>query len=158
MPINYKNYPADWLNIRKRILSRANNKCEFCGLENHSFVYAIPVKIRTDAGVYKQISLWFKNIADINRNFPDKKIIGLSKLSRIVEYYSKRLNTQEYLTDNICNYLDEKLKPLGVGVVVNARHLCKEMRGVKKPGEMITCSLKGIFKDKLTTKNEFLNY
>ena len=76
---------------------------------------------------------------------PDEKIIGLSKLARVVEYYSHRPNTQEYLTQNIANYLDDKLKPLGLGVKITARHLCKEMRGVKKTGEMKTQVLKGVF-------------
>ena len=87
---------------------------------------------------------------------PDQHIIGLSKLSRIVEYFSKRLNTQEYFTDNIANYLKEKLKPRGVGVVVTGRHLCKEMRGVKKTGEMTTVALRGCFSE-YVVKNEFLS-
>jgi len=76
---------------------------------------------------------------------PNKHIIGLSKLSRIVEYFSKRLNTQEYFTQNIADYLDSKLKPQGLGVLVSGRHLCKEMRGVKKQGIMTTTALKGNF-------------
>ena len=75
----------------------------------------------------------------------NKKIIGLSKMDRIVNYYSRRLNTQEYLTQNIANYIESKLKPLGVGVIIKARHLCKEMRGVRSQGEMVTTCLKGIF-------------
>lgn len=86
---------------------------------------------------------------------PNKKIIGLSKLSRIVEYFSKRLNTQEYLTENIANYLLEKLEPLGVGVMITGRHLCKEMRGVKKKGIMTTTALKGLFLEQ-KVKEEFL--
>ena len=72
---------------------------------------------------------------------PDDKIIGISKLPRTVEYYSKMLNTQEYFTDNIAKYLQEKLKPKGIGVVVRGRHLCQEMRGIKKRGEMVTSCL-----------------
>ena len=87
---------------------------------------------------------------------PSKKIIGLSKLSRIVEYFSKRLNTQEYLTENIANYLMEKLDPLGVGVEVTGRHLCKEMRGCKQTGIMSTTALKGIFFNS-DVKAEFLS-
>lgn len=78
---------------------------------------------------------------------PDKHIIGISKLSRIVEYLSKRLNTQEYFTNNIANYLLEKLNAKGIGVIVSGRHLCKEMRGVKKEGTMITkCYLRDFVK------------
>lgn len=87
---------------------------------------------------------------------PDGKIIGISKLARTVEYYSKGLNTQEYFTDNIANYLLEKLKPAGIGVLVSGRHLCQEMRGVKKKGDMITSCLKGNFLDDIKVKEEFL--
>ncbi len=75
---------------------------------------------------------------------PNDSIIGLSKLSRIVEYWSKRLNTQEYLTDNIADYLMEKLNPKGIAVIANGRHMCKEMRGIKKEGTMITMAYRGI--------------
>jgi len=78
---------------------------------------------------------------------PNEKIIGLSKLARVVEYFSRRLNTQEYLTDNIANFLDEVLKPKGVGVKVTGRHLCKEMRGVKTTGLMTTTALRGVFSE-----------
>lgn len=87
---------------------------------------------------------------------PNKHIIGLSKLSRIVDYYSRRLNTQEYLTENIANFLNDKLKPLGCGVTIKGRHLCKEMRGVKTTGEMTTTALKGMFLNG-DVKSEFLN-
>lgn len=83
------------------------------------------------------------------------KIIGLSKLARIVDYYSKRLNTQEYFTMNIANWLNTNLQPLGVGVVVKGRHLCKEMRGVKSSGEMITSCLLGNFKN-IEVREEFM--
>ncbi len=87
---------------------------------------------------------------------PAKKIIGLSKLPRIVEYFSHRLNTQEYFTQNIANYLQEKLEPLGIGVLVTGSHLCQKMRGVKKHGEMVTSALKGIFLTQQSVKEEFL--
>jgi GTP cyclohydrolase I len=87
---------------------------------------------------------------------PDKHIIGLSKLSRIVEYFSKRLNTQEYFTQNIADYLDSKLKPQGLGVLVTGRHLCKEMRGVKKNGIMTTTAFKGNFYEE-SIRKEFLS-
>jgi GTP cyclohydrolase I len=87
---------------------------------------------------------------------PKDKIIGLSKLSRIVEYFSKRLNTQEYLTENIADYLMEKLNPLGVGVEITGRHLCKEMRGIKQSGTMVTTALRGMFYNN-DVKQEFLS-
>ena len=88
---------------------------------------------------------------------PNDKIIGVSKLPRTVEYYSKFLNTQEYFTNNIAHFLNEKLDPKGLGVVVKGRHLCQEMRGIKKRGEMVTSSLKGMFLDDLNVKKEFID-
>jgi GTP cyclohydrolase I len=88
---------------------------------------------------------------------PNNKIVGLSKLARTVEYYSKRLNTQEYLTNNIAEFLYRNLKPKGIGVIIEGRHLCQEMRGIKKRGEMITSTLKGIFMEKPKVKQEFFN-
>lgn len=87
---------------------------------------------------------------------PDRYIIGLSKLARIVDYFSKRLNTQEYFTQNIAEYLQEKLAPRGLGVMVTGRHLCQEMRGIRKDGTMTTIALRGIFLIG-EVKNEFLS-
>jgi GTP cyclohydrolase I len=86
---------------------------------------------------------------------PNKKIIGLSKLSRICDFYACNLTTQEYLTQDICNYINDNLSPKGLGIYIKARHLCKEMRGIKKNGEMITIALKGIFFEK-EVREEFL--
>lgn len=86
---------------------------------------------------------------------PDKKIIGLSKLARIVNYFSKRLNTQEYFTKNIADYLQNKLNPKGVGVIVEGTHLCQVMRGAKSEGRMITSELLGVFRQ-LEVREEFL--
>ena len=88
---------------------------------------------------------------------PDKHIIGISKLARCVEYYSRALNTQEYLTNNVGNYLKEKLNPKGIAVVMKGRHMCQEMRGVKKQGEMITSYVDGYFKEDSKAREEFLN-
>ena len=86
---------------------------------------------------------------------PNKKLIGLSKLSRIVDYFSRRLNTQEYLTQNIANYIQKVLEPLGCGVTIKARHLCREMRGARSRGEMVTSALKGVFFNQ-KVREEFL--
>ena len=88
---------------------------------------------------------------------PNGTIVGLSKLARTVEYYSKRLNTQEYLTNNIAEFLNTKLKPRGIGVIITGRHLCQEIMGIKKRGEMITSALKGIFLEEPKVKQEFFN-
>lgn len=88
---------------------------------------------------------------------PNKKIIGLSKLPRIVEIFSRRLQNQERLTMQIANTLNELLKPKGVGVVVKAKHLCMMARGVEKQNaSMITSSCTGLFKQNSKTRSEFL--
>jgi len=89
---------------------------------------------------------------------PDGKIIGLSKIPRIVEVFSRRLQVQERLTTQIANSLYEILKPQGVGVVIEAKHLCMIMRGVEKLNTVITTSsLLGCFKDNINTRSEFMN-
>ena len=86
---------------------------------------------------------------------PNKKIVGLSKLPRTVETFSKALNTQEYFTDNMGKFLSETLQPKGLGVVVTGRHLCQEMRGVKKYGQMNTSYLEGEFMEDHMVRKEF---
>lgn len=88
---------------------------------------------------------------------PNEKIIGLSKLPRIVEIFSRRLQNQERLTMQIANTLNDLLKPKGVAVVVKAKHLCMMARGVEKQNaSMITSSCTGLFKKNAKTRSEFL--
>jgi GTP cyclohydrolase I len=88
---------------------------------------------------------------------PNGKIVGLSKLARIVDIFSRRLQVQERLTIQIRDSLTEALEPLGVAVVVEARHLCMMMRGVQKQNSVTTTSaFNGEF-EKQTTRNEFIN-
>lgn len=88
---------------------------------------------------------------------PNDRIVGLSKLARIVEFYAKRPQLQERLTEQVADYLAAKLAPQGVMVVVEARHLCVEMRGVKKPGAVtVTSSIRGIFHQR-PVREEFLD-
>jgi GTP cyclohydrolase I len=90
---------------------------------------------------------------------PDKKIIGLSKVARIVDYFSAKLQVQERLVKEIVDELEKELAPQGIALVLKGRHLCKEMRGVKKVnGEMITADLRGSFKDNIPTRQEFMSY
>jgi GTP cyclohydrolase I len=88
---------------------------------------------------------------------PRERILGLSKFARILEFYAKRPQLQERLTEQVVNYLEESLQPLGAMVVIEARHLCVEMRGVKKPGVVTTTSaLRGIFHQR-PVREEFLD-
>jgi GTP cyclohydrolase IA len=88
---------------------------------------------------------------------PDERIVGLSKLSRVLEFYAKRPQLQERLTEQVVTFLDEELRPQGVMVVIEARHLCVEMRGVKKPGAVtVTSSIRGSFHNR-PVREEFLD-
>lgn len=79
---------------------------------------------------------------------PRHRIVGLSKLARLVECYARRLQVQERMTSQIANTMQSVLDPLGVGVVVRAQHLCMACRGVMKPeADMVTCSLTGVFRE-----------
>jgi GTP cyclohydrolase I len=87
---------------------------------------------------------------------PHDKVIGLSKIPRIVEMYARRLQVQERLTKQVAEFLMERLQPEGVGVVIEATHLCAAMRGVRKPGTvMTTASVLGLFRRSDKTRAEF---
>lgn len=89
---------------------------------------------------------------------PRGRVIGLSKIPRIVEMYARRLQLQERMTQEIANFLNETLHPLGVAVVAEGVHMCSAMRGVKKANaRMVTSAMLGIFKSRDSTRNEFLN-
>jgi GTP cyclohydrolase I len=89
---------------------------------------------------------------------PGERIIGLSKLARVVELFARDLQVQERLTTLIAGWLDEHLRPKGVGVVLEAEHLCMSLRGVQKPGaRTITSALHGLVRDDARTRQEFLS-
>lgn len=89
---------------------------------------------------------------------PDGKIIGLSKIPRIIEAYSRRLQVQERLTNQISTAIDEKVEPKGVAVVMEGCHFCMAMRGVEKQNAYaITSSMKGLFRNDERTRQEFLH-
>jgi len=89
---------------------------------------------------------------------PDKRITGLSKIARVVDILSKRLQVQERLTTEVADVIMKKLKPKGVMVVVEAEHLCLSMRGVKKPGALTTTSVvRGVFRSNAKSRQEALS-
>jgi len=88
---------------------------------------------------------------------PDKKIVGLSKLARCLESFSRRFQNQERITMQVADFIEKELQPKGVAVLLKARHTCMEMRGVRKSGIWTTTScLRGCFKNDLNCRNEFL--
>ena len=88
---------------------------------------------------------------------PNGKIIGLSKIPRIVEVFGRRLQVQERMTQQIADTLYDALNPMGVGIVIEARHMCMMMRGVEKQNSVATTSaMLGVFRDDVKTRQEFL--
>jgi GTP cyclohydrolase I len=88
---------------------------------------------------------------------PGERILGLSKLARVVDLFARALQVQERLTTQVADWLDEQLQPKGVGVVLEAEHLCMTLRGVQKPGALtVTSALRGLVRDDPRTRQEFL--
>ncbi len=88
---------------------------------------------------------------------PDKKVIGLSKIPRLVNLFARRLQIQERLTNQIARAIQENITPLGVGVVIEARHMCMAMRGVEKQhSQAVTSAMLGAFRENQQTREEFL--
>jgi GTP cyclohydrolase I len=89
---------------------------------------------------------------------PNKRVIGLSKVARLVNMFARRLQIQERLTSQIAKAIEEKISPEGVGVIVEARHLCMQMRGVEKQhGQAVTSAMLGSFRHNKQTRDEFLS-
>ncbi len=89
---------------------------------------------------------------------PNGKVVGLSKLSRLADAFARRLQVQERLTTQIADALVEHLEPIGVGVLIRARHMCMESRGICQQGHhTITCQLRGVLKDEPAARAEFMS-
>ena len=89
---------------------------------------------------------------------PNGKVVGLSKIPRMVNIFARRLQIQEQLTEQIADAINEAISPLGVAVVIDARHMCMEMRGVQKINSTtVSSALRGLFKSDERTRNEFYN-
>ena len=89
---------------------------------------------------------------------PNKRVVGLSKIARLVNMFARRLQIQERLTNQIAMTIQEQLKPQGVGVIIEARHLCMVMRGVEKQNSAaVTSAMLGAFRDNKQTRDEFLS-
>src|ERR1700722_19017404 len=89
---------------------------------------------------------------------PNKKVVGLSKVARLVDMFARRLQIQERLTSQIATAIEERISPEGVGVIIEARHLCMQMRGVEKQhGQAVTSAMLGAFRHNKETRDEFLS-
>ena len=89
---------------------------------------------------------------------PSKRVLGLSKIARLVNLYARRLQIQERMTSQIAEAISEKISPEGVGVIIEARHLCMQMRGVEKQhGQAVTSAMLGSFRHNKQTRDEFLS-
>ena len=90
---------------------------------------------------------------------PNNRVVGISKLARVVDIFAKRLQIQEKMTAQIANAIENVLQPKGIAVVIDASHQCMTTRGVNKPeSSTVTSSMRGVFKDNPRTRNEFLNF
>jgi GTP cyclohydrolase IA len=89
---------------------------------------------------------------------PSKRVLGLSKVARLVNMFARRLQIQERMTSDLAKAIEDKIAPLGVGVIIEARHLCMQMRGVEKQhGQAVTSAMLGAFRDNKQTRDEFLS-
>jgi GTP cyclohydrolase I len=89
---------------------------------------------------------------------PNKRVLGLSKIARLVNMFARRLQIQERMTSQIAQAIEEKISPEGVGVIIEARHLCMQMRGVEKQhGQAVTSAMLGSFRHNKQTRDEFLS-
>jgi GTP cyclohydrolase I len=149
-----ENTPERIERFHKEWAENANFK--FTVFDNPGYDQMIICKDIDFASLCSHHLLPFKGRAHIGY-IPDKKICGLSKLARTVDAFASKPQLQEGLTEDITSFISDKLKPLGLMVVLDAAHDCMRIRGVKKPNStMVTSSVKGVFRDKPQAREEFL--
>ena len=99
----------------------------------------------------------FSGVAHVGY-IPGERIIGLSKLARVVDHFARALQVQERLTTQVAGWLQRELAPRGVGVVLEAEHMCMSIRGVRKPGaKTVTSAVRGLFRDSVSTRSEAMS-
>ena len=146
----YENFFAGYNNDPREILSK-----EFQEVDGYDEIIVLK-DIRLESHCEHHL-VPFIGTAHIGY-IPKNKVVGLSKLARVVEVFSKRLQIQEKLTAQIANSIDEVLQPKGVGVIIEASHLCISTRGIHKTdSRMVTSRMLGIFRNNSDTRREFLN-
>jgi len=158
----WKNYLAkeELENTPKRIKKfvkewKKNEKFKFTTFPNPGYDQMVILKNIDFSSLCSHHLLPFHGKAHIGY-IPDKKICGISKLARTVDKFASRPQTQEELTQNIADFLEKKLKPLGVMIVMEAQHDCMRIRGVKKQNSvMVTSAIRGLF-EKQEVREEFL--
>ena len=146
----YKEFFAGYENDPEEILEKTFEEVE--GYDEMVLVRDIRVESHCEHHMLPIIGI--AHVAYI----PTNRVVGISKLARIVDVYGKRLQTQETMTAQIANAIQKVLKPKGVAVVIDAYHQCMSTRGVHKTeSSTVTSCMKGAFNDNVRTRNEFLN-
>lgn len=146
----YKEFFAGYENDPEEILEKTFEEVE--GYDEMVLVRDIRVESHCEHHMLPIIGI--AHVAYI----PTNRVVGISKLARIVDVYGKRLQTQETMTAQIANAIQKVLKPKGVAVVIDAYHQCMSTRGVHKTeSSTVTSCMKGAFNDNVPTRNEFLN-
>lgn len=141
----YSGYDADPVEILKRTFEETDGYDEMVVLRD--------IRLESNCEHHMVPILGKAHVAYL----PDKRVVGISKLARVVEIYARRLQIQEKLTSQIANCINEVLHPKGVAVVIEAAHQCMTTRGVRKPGvTMVTSRMLGAFRDDQSTRREFL--
>lgn len=141
----YSGYDADPVEILKRTFEETDGYDEMVVLRD--------IRLESNCEHHMVPILGKAHVAYL----PDRRVVGISKLARVVEIYARRLQIQEKLTSQIANCINEVLHPKGVAVVIEAAHQCMTTRGVRKPGvTMVTSRMLGAFRDDQSTRREFL--